>query len=147
MVQPTRLAAAAGAEVGSHEEALWTFARIPVIKPMNDAAEMSIRKSTLWRKGCSGLASPEGARIVERLLTICETLRAHGRLILDFPEDSIRAWLRRQALRLFSLPARPEPPRPPTSRMDVTRTDSGPLNSLISLKPLDQLVGKLTNLR
>jgi len=33
------------------------------------------------------------SRFVERMLTVCESLRAQGRSILDFVEESIRAAL------------------------------------------------------
>jgi len=47
----------------------------------------------LWRKGSFGSASAAGSRFVERMLTVCESLRAQGRPILDFLEGSIRKWL------------------------------------------------------
>ena len=51
----------------------------------------------LWRKGSYGSASADGSRFVERMLTVCESLRAQGRSILDFLEESIRAELCGQA--------------------------------------------------
>lgn len=38
----------------------------------------------LWRKTSFGSASRGGSLFVERMLTICESLRAQGRSILDF---------------------------------------------------------------
>jgi transposase len=75
------------------EESLWTFAWVEGIEPTNNLAERTIRKAVLWRKGSFGSASPEGSRFVERMLTVCESLRAQGRSILDFLEESIRASL------------------------------------------------------
>ncbi len=105
-LQPAR---AISVDLLMHEEALWTFAKVPGIEPTNNAAERSIRKAVLWRKGSFGSASPAGSRYVERMLTVCESLRAQGRSILDFLEQSIRAGLAGSLNRLFSLPASPEP--------------------------------------
>jgi hypothetical protein len=63
------------------------------LKPTNNSAERAIRKAVLWRKGSFGSASPAGSRFVERMLTVCESLRAQGRSILNFLEKSIRAGL------------------------------------------------------
>ena len=47
----------------------------------------------LWRKGSYGTMSADGSRFAERMLTVCESLRAQGRDVLDFLEESIRAGL------------------------------------------------------
>jgi hypothetical protein len=48
----------------------------------------------LRARGRDGLdGGEEGSRFVERMLTVCESLRAQGRSILDFLEESIRAGL------------------------------------------------------
>ncbi|MCG3133532.1 MAG: hypothetical protein HMLKMBBP_00710 [Planctomycetes bacterium] len=52
----------------------------------------------LWRKGSFGSASAAGSRFVERMLTVCESLRAQGRSILDFLVGTIAAVARRSAL-------------------------------------------------
>ncbi len=70
--------------------ALWTFARVDGIEPTNNAAERAVRKAVLWRKNSFGSASRWGSRFAERMLTVCESLRAQGRSILDFLEASIR---------------------------------------------------------
>lgn len=44
----------------------------------------------LWRKNSFGSASHTGSLFVERMLTVCESLRAQGRSILDFLEQCIR---------------------------------------------------------
>jgi transposase len=72
-------------------EGLWTFARVEGIEPTNNLAERTLRKAVLWRKGSYGSMSPDGSRFIERMLTVCESLRAQDRNILDFIEDSIRA--------------------------------------------------------
>lgn len=73
--------------------ALWTFARVEGIEPTNNAAERAVRKAVLWRKTSFGSASRWGSRFTERMLTVCESLRAQGRSILDFLVGSIRACL------------------------------------------------------
>jgi len=74
-------------------ESLWTFSRVEGVEPTNNLAERTIRKAVLWRKGSYGSMSVDGSRFVERMLTVCESLRAQDRNILDFLEDSIRAQL------------------------------------------------------
>jgi len=76
-----------------YEKCLWTFARVEGVEPTNNEAERTIRKAVLWRKCSFGSASPAGSRFVERMLTVCGSLRAQGRSILDFLEGSIRAAL------------------------------------------------------
>ena len=73
--------------------ALWTFARVEGIEPTNNAAERAVRKAVLWRKTSFGSASRWGSRFAERMLTVCESLRAQGRPILDFLVDAVRARL------------------------------------------------------
>jgi hypothetical protein len=59
----------------------------------NNEAERTIRKAVLGRKCSFGSASSDGSRFVERMLTVCGSLRAQGRSVLDFLEESIRAGL------------------------------------------------------
>ncbi len=73
--------------------ALWTFTRVAGVEPTNNAAERSLRKAVLWRKGSYGSASKAGSRFAERMLTVSESLRAQDRSILEFLEASIRARL------------------------------------------------------
>ena len=65
----------------------------------NNLAERTLRKAVLWRKGSFGSMSADGSRFAERMLTVSESLRAQGRNVLDFLEESIRA----------SLVGRPQP--------------------------------------
>jgi transposase len=90
---PVRQARAIAKDLVEYEECLWTFARIEGIEPTNNLAERTIRKAVLWRKGSFGSATAEGSRYVERMLTVTESLRAQGRNILDFLEQSVRARL------------------------------------------------------
>ena len=75
--------------------ALWTFAKVEGVEPTNNAAERAVRKGVLWRKGSFGSHSVEGSRFAERMLTVSESLRAQGRSILSFLEQSIHAALNR----------------------------------------------------
>jgi transposase len=93
---PVRQARAIAKDLVEYEESLWTFARVEGVEPTNNLAERTIRKAVLWRKGSFGSASPEGSRFVERMLTVTESLRAQGRNVLDFLEDSVRAGLNGQ---------------------------------------------------
>ena len=51
--------------------------------PTNNRAEQALRPAVLWRKGSFGTHSDEGARFVERLLTVTATCRHQGRSVLD----------------------------------------------------------------
>jgi transposase len=73
-------------DLREYGEALWTFARVEGVEPTNNAAERSLRKAVLLRKGSFGSASKAGSRFAERMLTVSETLRAQDRSILDFLE-------------------------------------------------------------
>jgi transposase len=95
---PVREARALVKDLIEYGSALWTFARIEGIEPTNNAAERAVRKAVLWRKNSFGSASRWGSRFAERMLTVCESLRAQGRSILGFLEASIRARLTSEAL-------------------------------------------------
>jgi transposase len=80
-------------DLREYGKALWTFARVEGVEPTNNAAERSLRKAVLWRKGSYGSASKAGSRFAERMLAMSESLRAQDRSILDFLEASIRGRL------------------------------------------------------
>jgi transposase len=90
---PVRAARALVTDLREYGAALWTFAKVEGLEPTNNSAERAIRKAVLWRKGSFGSASAVGSRFVERMLTVCESLRAQGRSILDFLQASIQARL------------------------------------------------------
>jgi len=93
---PVRSARALVTDLREYGAALWTFAKVEGLEPTNNAAERALRKAVLWRKGSFGSASPAGSRFVERMLTVCESLRAQGRSILGFIESAIQAHGREQ---------------------------------------------------
>jgi transposase len=68
-------------------EALSTFADHEGVDPTNNAAERSLRKAVLWRKGSFGSQSERGCRFVERVLTVATTLRQQGRNVFDYLVD------------------------------------------------------------
>ena len=81
---PLQEARATAKDLIEYGSALWTFSRVEGIEPTNNAAEPALRKAVLWRKNSFGSASRTGSLFVERMLTVCESLRAQGRSILDF---------------------------------------------------------------
>ena len=103
---PVRAARALVTDLREYGAALWTFAKIEGLEPTNNTAERAIRKAVLWRKGSFGSASPAGSRFVERMLTVCESLRAQGRSILEFVESCVRTQsTQRQSPSLIPAPA------------------------------------------
>jgi len=77
---------------------LWTYVHREGAVPTNNEAERSIRKAVLWRKVCLGVDSEEGARFVERMLTLAGTARRRGVHLLNWLTAAIQA-------RLQGLPA------------------------------------------
>ena len=71
--------------------ALWTFAVVPGVEPTNNHAERVQRLAVLWRKNCFGCRSESGCRFAERLLTVVQTLRLHGRSVLQHLKATITA--------------------------------------------------------
>lgn len=65
------------------------------VEPTNNHAERAIRPAVLWRKGSFGNDAERGATFAERVLTVVATLRQHGRAILAFLVDALRAQFRR----------------------------------------------------
>jgi transposase len=64
--------------------ALWTFVTTPGVEPTNNAAERALRPAVLWRKGCFGSQSAEGAEFVARILTVAATCKQQHRNLLDY---------------------------------------------------------------
>jgi len=94
---PLQEARATAKDLIEYGSALWTFARVEGIEPTNNAAERALRKAVLWRKNSFGSASRGGSLFVERMLTVCESLRAQGRSILDFLIEAMNAVAHRRA--------------------------------------------------
>lgn len=64
--------------------ALWTFVTVVGVEPTNNRAEQAIRPAVLWRKGSFGTQSDDGARFVERMLSVAATCKQQGRHLLDY---------------------------------------------------------------
>jgi transposase len=64
--------------------ALWTFLDEEGVPPTNNRAEQALRPGVLWRKGSLGTQSDDGARFVERLLTVTATCKQQGRSVLSY---------------------------------------------------------------
>lgn len=88
---PVPAASKIAKDLREYGAALWTFARVEGVEPTKNAAERAVRKAVLWRKTSFGSASRWGSRFAERMLTVCESLRAQSRSILDFLVESVRA--------------------------------------------------------
>jgi hypothetical protein len=88
---PVQEARATAKDLLEYGSALWTFARVEGIEPTNNIAERALRKAVLWRKSSFGSASRRGSLFVERMLTVCESLRAQGRSTLDFLVEAMDA--------------------------------------------------------
>lgn len=74
--------------------ALWRFASFEGAEPTNNAAERALRHAVLWRKTSHGTRSVRGARFVERMLTVLETLRVQGRDAWAFLERVMQTSVR-----------------------------------------------------
>ena len=75
----------------THEQALWTFARVPGVPATNNASERALRHAVLWRKTSYGTQTSHGDRLVERLLTTRETCRLQNRRLHEFLTAAITA--------------------------------------------------------
>lgn len=75
----------------SHEEAVWTFARVRGVEVTNNRAERAIRPAVLWRRSSLGTRTDEGERFVGGMLTVSETLKLQGRDILSWLTEAICA--------------------------------------------------------
>jgi transposase len=77
--------------------ALWTFLDEDSVEPTNNAAERALRPAVLWRKGSFGTQGDDGARFVERLLTVVATGKQRGRSVLDYLATACTALLQSQS--------------------------------------------------
>jgi transposase len=66
------------------ECALWTFVTQRGVEPTNNYMERLLRRAVLWRRRSFGCNSPAGCRFVERILTVVQTCRLHGKNTLEY---------------------------------------------------------------
>lgn len=84
-------------ELWKHREHLWTFVDVVGVEPTNNAAERALRHAVIWRKLSFGTQSAAGSRFVERMLTVIETCRRHGRNAFAWLTAAVRARFRGEA--------------------------------------------------
>lgn len=72
------------------EPALWTFVSTEGVEPTNNHMERLVRRAVLWRRRSFGCNSAAGCRFVERILTVVQTCRLHGRNVLEYLCDAVR---------------------------------------------------------
>ena len=65
-------------------EALWTFCEVPDVSPTNNTAERALRHAVIMRKIQGGTQSQNGNHWMERILSVNETCRLQGRVVLDY---------------------------------------------------------------
>jgi transposase len=72
------------------EHALWTFVTKENVEPTNNYMERLLRRAVLWRRRSFGCNSETGCRFVERILTVTQTCRLHGKNALEFLYNAVR---------------------------------------------------------
>lgn len=73
------------------EPALWTFVTKEGVEPTNNHMERLLRRAVLWRRRSFGCNSASGCRFVERILTVVQTCRLHGKNVLEYLYDAVRS--------------------------------------------------------
>jgi transposase len=68
---------------------LWTFTKIEGMEPTNNLAERDLRKLVIWRKKSFGTRSNRGQKFVERITSVVETAKRHGKNALKFIQDAV----------------------------------------------------------
>lgn len=79
-----------------HFDKLWVFSKFPDVEPTNNLAERDLRKIVLWRKKSYGTRSNRGQRFVERISTVCGTLKRIGENIFEFLKEATSAFYSRE---------------------------------------------------
>lgn len=73
-------------------DSLIVFLYEPGVEPTNNRAERALRFGVLWRKRSQGTDSDKGDRWVERVLSLRQTCRLHGRPTYPILVDAIRSY-------------------------------------------------------
>jgi hypothetical protein len=71
--------------------ALWAFLVCAGVEPTNNDAERVLRPALLWRRRSFGSPSAAGCRLVERMLTVVQSLRLQKRSVLAFLHEALCA--------------------------------------------------------
>jgi transposase len=82
-------------------DSLWVYIHHDGAVPTNNEAERSIRKAVLWRKVSLGVDSEDGARFVERMLTLAGTARRRGIDLLAWLTRALQAKLEERSAPAF----------------------------------------------
>lgn len=69
---------------------LWLFLQEKGVSPTNNHAERLLRFAVLWRKASFGTASDKGNRWVERILSLRQTCRLHGKRTFPIMADAMK---------------------------------------------------------
>ena len=81
---------------------LWTFTRIYGMEPTNNLAERDLRKLVIWRKKSYGTRSFRGQKFVERITSVTETLKRHGKNVLSFIQQAVIRFFRNESAPFIS---------------------------------------------
>lgn len=73
------------------QDGLWLFEQREDVGMTNNLAERRIRPLVLARKGSFGCQSDAGARYIERIYTVTQTLKAQGRELIGYLRQSLYA--------------------------------------------------------
>jgi transposase len=68
---------------------LWTFTKVKGMEPTNNVAERDLHKLMIWRKKSFGTRSNRGQRFVERITSVVETAKRHGKNALNFVQTAV----------------------------------------------------------
>jgi transposase len=85
-------------EILKRRQALWTFVQVEGVEPTKNTAERSIRPGVQWCKGSFGTQREDGARFVERIMTVGATLKQQQRNVLAYLRAAHEAALRGEAV-------------------------------------------------
>ena len=77
-------------------DALFLFLTEEGVEPTNNFGERTIRFAVLWRKRSQGTKSDKGNRWVERILSLRQTSRLHGRSTFDVLVDAMNCFFNGQ---------------------------------------------------
>jgi transposase len=73
------------------ESALWTFVTHEGVEPTNNFIERLLRRAVLWRRRSFDCNSVAACRFVERILTVVQTCRLHGKNTLEYLCHAVHA--------------------------------------------------------
>ncbi len=77
-------------------EALFLFLTEEGVEPTNNFGERIIRFAVLWRKRSQGTKSDKGNRWVERILSLRQTCRLHGKSTFEVLVDALTCYFKEQ---------------------------------------------------